>query len=332
MKSKILVEVCIIRFIVIILLIVYHSFAPFCYAWEPIGEDIENYPVYYWVALLSYSFMLETFVFISGYIFGYQYKINGGGNFKRLFKNKLKRIILPSFIFSFAYIIYFGDVSISYSIIPSALEGVGHMWFLPMLFWCFIITTIIDRICKNFYIALLIVACLSLFSIFKMPFRLNQSFNYIIFFYMGFVIHRNDINIGKSCSLRNIIILGALYIAVVIIGIDLKPLIGNGNLLAKFVKFSYAILGSYFVYLVAYYIVYIKKVKVSDWLIWFSNICFGIYILQEFIIRTLYYKLSLSNNIPILLLPWLSIIITLILSTTLTTVIRKNKIGKFLLG
>lgn len=69
--------ICLIRVVIILLLIIYHSFAPFCSSWEIIPGMNGQYTLYSWISLLAYSFMLESFVFISGYIFGYQYVAGG---------------------------------------------------------------------------------------------------------------------------------------------------------------------------------------------------------------------------------------------------------------
>lgn len=83
-KSKILTEVSVIRPILIVLLVVYHSFIIYQGGWsEPDGFEPNR--TYWWISKASYSFMLEAFVLISGYVFAYQATIkphliqNGGG-------------------------------------------------------------------------------------------------------------------------------------------------------------------------------------------------------------------------------------------------------------
>lgn len=104
--KHILPEVVIIRLVLIILLVFYHSFAIFGGSWQSI-EGFPSNQIYCWLDRLSYSFMLESFVFISGYILGYQAKVKGNNviTFSNLFVNKLKRLILPCVVFSFLYII-----------------------------------------------------------------------------------------------------------------------------------------------------------------------------------------------------------------------------------
>lgn len=67
-KSGMLSDIVFIRLTLILLLVVYHSFI--IYRDHPAGyEDITCYS---WIAKISYSFFLEAFVAISGYIYAYQ--------------------------------------------------------------------------------------------------------------------------------------------------------------------------------------------------------------------------------------------------------------------
>ena len=81
-----------IRLLLILLLVFYHAFAPFGGAWESIypGKHIS---AYWWLDKLSYAFMLESFVFISGFLFGNQAckALKSGGHFN--YKNGFKRQI-----------------------------------------------------------------------------------------------------------------------------------------------------------------------------------------------------------------------------------------------
>ena len=66
-ERKTLNDVYVMRPIAIFLLVVWHSFIIYTGDWkEPVGfSPIESY---WWLAKLSYTFMLELFVFVSGYV------------------------------------------------------------------------------------------------------------------------------------------------------------------------------------------------------------------------------------------------------------------------
>ena len=71
MQKRNLDEISFIRPILIVQLILVHCFTVFNGGWPPfIGySDCTNYM---WVSRTCYSFMLETFTFVSGYVWAYQ--------------------------------------------------------------------------------------------------------------------------------------------------------------------------------------------------------------------------------------------------------------------
>lgn len=74
-------EMDFMRPIVIVLLVMMHSFTMYSVGWEKplcIGEV----PAYRWIQVITYGCMLEAFTFISGYLFGFQMrkKMRGFGH------------------------------------------------------------------------------------------------------------------------------------------------------------------------------------------------------------------------------------------------------------
>ena len=198
MNKAVLFEVIPVRIFLIIMLVFYHAFAIFSGAWAP----ITNYPLipaYDIIDKLSCAALLETFVFISGSILGFQLRTKGKDKVltpRNLLWGKLKRLIVPSVVFSILYIICLGASSdsilkVSYDI----LSGVGHMWFLPMLFWCFVLTFLIELTGLEFKYVLPILGLATLGSVMPLPLRLNSALYYLLFFYAGFYIEKNNITI-----------------------------------------------------------------------------------------------------------------------------------------
>ena len=199
-QKKYLGDICVIRIILIFLLITYHSLCPFTSAyWDnPQGGDI---PVYYWASRLSYSCLLETFVFISGVVLGYQVYIKGKSilTYRYLIKGKIKRLLIPSILFSIFYYFIFLDFA-NDSIWSSAykiLEGTGHLWFLPMLFWCFVLIFILSLLKRNEIKIIICLAILSLISIKSLPLRFHLSLYYMLFFYTGYCVGKGTLNLTK---------------------------------------------------------------------------------------------------------------------------------------
>ena len=76
MNKTVLFEVIPVRIFLIVMLVFYHAFAIFSGAWAP----ITNYPLipaYDIMDKLSCAALLETFVFISGSILGFQLRATG---------------------------------------------------------------------------------------------------------------------------------------------------------------------------------------------------------------------------------------------------------------
>ena len=107
MKSQqvVLNDVMIMRPIVIFLLIVTHSFTMYTGGSWALPDGIHKVWAYNEITHIAFSFMLETFVFISGYLFGMQQKKQI--SFKVFLKKKLQRLIVPSIMFSIVYIACF---------------------------------------------------------------------------------------------------------------------------------------------------------------------------------------------------------------------------------
>ena len=95
------------RPIIIVLLVFMHSFTMFTggTTW-PLPSGIHSVELYKDLAWIAYSFMLEAFVFISGYLFSSQME-RVRVKFVTLIKKKLHRLYLPSLVFSVAYFAFF---------------------------------------------------------------------------------------------------------------------------------------------------------------------------------------------------------------------------------
>ena len=194
-----LTDVAIIRPLLIVLLVFYHAFAIYSGAWEPIA----GYPdilAYWWLDKLSYAFMLETFVFVSGYVFGYSVRTKGENKLKAgiLFWGKFKRLILPSMVFSLLYILLLGNIKQPIvKTLYDVVNGYGHMWFLPMLFWCFAGVWIIEKLKIRPRFVLPILFICSICSFVPLPLQMGPAMYFMVFFYVGYIIQKKEIKLQK---------------------------------------------------------------------------------------------------------------------------------------
>lgn len=339
-------EVVIIRLILIVLLVLYHSFAIYSGGWEPI-EGFPEIKAYWWLGKFSYAFFLETFVFISGYILGYQVRTKGKEKIsaKNIFVGKIKRLIIPSVVFSFLYLLLIQDyeeqsiISTLYSI----LEGAGHMWFLPMLFWCFCGVWFIERIRISPAIVFPVLLLFSIGPHLPLPFRLGDTLYYLLYFYTGYYVQKNSIDLSILSKHYTLIILSFLFLTLfpvlTILSESMSSLLGGGNnqlvthfvvaLIRKLCRIVYASTG--LLIMISFANIVCNNTSIPSWINRISVLCMGGYIFQQFILKFVYYRTSLPSICSPYLLPWVGFIGTLALSILLSIILRRTQVGKLLI-
>ena len=134
------------RTILAVLIVLHHALACYNGSWpEPAGYTY--LPLYKWINRVVIAFPLEAFVFVSGYLLAFQrITLKRTEGVWALVISKFKRLIVPSILFSLIYFALFKEYQGLHSMICSVARGCGHMWFLPMLFWCFIVCWIFEQV------------------------------------------------------------------------------------------------------------------------------------------------------------------------------------------
>jgi len=218
------------RLILIVLLILYHSFAPFCGGWRMI-DGMQPNETYFWIGKSAYSFFLEAFVFISGLLAAKSIgKADPSSLDKQFIYKKIKRLLIPSVVFSLLYFLFFykwqGVFHFEYSII----NGCGHLWFLPMLFWCFIGLYIVARKDYHPYAVLGIASILSICYIGAIPFQLGNAMHYFLFFYLGYIIQKYSLASRITANVYPVFFLLPLYLSCFIYSTNIQNITwGGGN-------------------------------------------------------------------------------------------------------
>lgn len=335
-------EVSFIRPILIVLLVLYHAFCPWTGAWEPF-DGFEPIVTYQWIADTAYSFMLPMFVFISGYVWAFQREtLNKKDSLLKLIKKKAKRLIVPSVIFSFLYVVLFRNfksclsIGGGISLIYNLLCGVGHMWFLPMLFWCFVLSWALLQVKSN-TVKYCLLVLLVIISILPIPLRLGNAFYYLLFFQMGYdtLVHKNLVS--KRSSTSCLILLWTAFAVTFILGILAKNNLqeyadGCSSMIMKavtiesrsFLTIVYSVIGTAVMYLTA--LRFTSSHSLPKWVIRLGNLCFGVYLFQQFILQFLYYYTTLPQMLGFSL-PWVGFIITLFVSLLLSFAMKSSRIG-----
>lgn len=334
-------EVTLIRTILALLIVFMHSFTCYNGSWkQPAGYvDI---PLYKWLSRTSFAFTLEAFVFISGYLFAFQRitlkRVGGGIN---LILNKLKRLILPSIIFSAIYFALFYEYKGFGNMVYSIINGCGHMWYLPMLFWCFLGGWLLEQIKINDGWKMAFLIMLNLLFFFVLPLRLSNAASFMVYFYGGFLIYKHSDKIKVPITTKRLV---CSWIVFVILFALLRPLcdfLVTNDEMTKAQKMLiyvgenacqliYAWTGLIAFYSTAVY--YTRKHQLSQTTQKVAACCFGIYLFQQFILQLLYYKTGFPSFVGPYLLPWCGFLIALFVSYLLSVLLLKTKTGKFLIG
>lgn len=142
MNSNRLLYISYLRVIVTFLVVLFHSFVPYFYE---VGESL-SYPYiqqYKDIFIDEERIQMPLFTFISGYLFQYLYQNGKYQNWKELINNKVKRLLFPYFIFGIILYVLI-PVEIHQTISP--WNAFLHLWFLLMLFWCFLFQFAIRKI------------------------------------------------------------------------------------------------------------------------------------------------------------------------------------------
>lgn len=341
-------NVAIIRPILILLMVFYHAFAIYSGGWMP----LDGYPsvrVYWWLDWLSYSFMLEMFVFVSGYVFGFQVRVKGNNKLdaKNLFIGKFKRLIVPSMIFSFIYIVLLQDISQSIGkTLYDIINGVAHMWFLPMLFWCFVGVWVIEKTKLEPRIVILLLLLCSLCSYPSLPLRVGYAMYYMFFFYFGYILQRKNIKLDRFYTFSWIIGLAVAFIILfpmlTLFRESLNELLLNSderfvakmmkNILSNTAQIIYSFVGLSLLFTVVGYVHKNSSLSLPTWIINIGELCMGVYIFQQFILKALYNHTALPVILGPYWLPWVGFVVAISGSLLLSYLLHKTKVGRFLIG
>ena len=204
-KKNYFVDVVIIRLSLIFLLVFYHSFAIYSRNWSSPFSFVPDISIYYWLSVCTHGFQLEAMTFISGLLLGYTIKRHPERlSFHGCVIKKIKRILLPCFIFSFIYFLIFNEKDMAwYESMYEIIIGCGHLWYLPMIFWCFVLLYYIEayssRSSIKLWLPISFLFCLLPLSGF-LPLRIGYTTNFFIYFYIGYVLMKY--NLIKSKKLK----------------------------------------------------------------------------------------------------------------------------------
>lgn len=323
-----------LRAIAVVLLVTWHCLFCVQFVWGVVtpGRDVLPF------MLLSHFFipdaMMPLFTFISGYLFCALYFERGKyREFGPFLWSKVKRLIIPFLVFSPLIILTSYNMNFS-----DFIWGEGcHMWYCPMLFWCFILAWVLLKI--NSKAIFIIVSLLSTFLVFAypnfwfLPFRLplgiDNGFYYFSYFAFGGVINRCKIVYKNSIGVKSTICLCmAAYITLWCI--NCMDILYISRLASSLQCYLFVVL----LWLIVMKYVENSKLRLNERLSQVCKCSFGIYVFHHWIAWDIVWyppvRDFLQNNY--LWLPVLATPIIFVVSYGLTKIMLKTRIGYFLLA
>lgn len=334
-------EVTLMRTILALLIVFMHSFTCYDGSWsQPLGYvDI---PLYKWLSRTSFAFTLEAFVFISGYLFAFQRislkRIDGG---TKLILNKFKRLILPSIIFSILYFMLFCEYKGFVDMVYSIINGCGHMWYLPMLFWCFIGGWLLEQIKIKDGWKFAFLVFLNLVALVSLPLRISSAFSFMLYFYTGFLFYKFRDRIKSLITPNRLIIAWLVFVVIFVIFRPMRDVLAINEKQSVYLKLIvyvgnnacqllYASIGLLAFFGTAVY--FTQSHQLSEITKKIAACCFGIYLFQQFVLQLLYYKTDFPLWVGPYWLPWCGFVLATVISYLLSNMLLKTKIGRTLIG
>lgn len=342
-------DVVAIRLSFIFLLVVYHALCIFTGAWDSPYTPAINISIYNWLGNLIHLSQLEALVVISGLLFGYYaLKKPNALSFNSCVVKKAKRILLPCLLFGIIYYVMFYDLQASwYNIIWKLLNGCGHLWFLPMIFWCFVLVYLIEITPpawqmsdnKKYKLILFVALCCSVVNPFMfVPLGFGRAFDFFIYFFMGICIQTKRFSLPTTR--KNILFATIVFSASFLFFMIIQDNIQAQTMVEKVMRMvlinsfhtANALSAIYLIYSFANAESVLRFLRDNPILITLSGYCYGVYIYQQFILKILYYQTQLPFVVNAYWLPWIATLATIVLSLLLCHFTLKTKIGRFLIG
>ena len=336
-------DIAIVRAILVFCIVIGHGFVFYLngLTW-PLPEGVlPSYNLQY-INPVFISFQLQAFVMISGYLFASQQECKRQSIYNFILK-KTKRILLPCLLFGVLYyflILWNGESLSPLQMLRTIFNGAGHLWFLPMLFCCYIVGKLMDEILGGFnklysWPILILFICVSMGSLVIPGFWcISNAVFYYVFFYLGVLLYKNrELIISRFCHIKYLIVLCVATLIMVWVYAHGVVTDGVNWIIMRALKIVLGIVGSTTLWLTANY--FIQRIDIDNHklirclLLW--NGWYGVYIIHQFVLKYMYYKTSVS----LLLgqwLPWVGILVALILSYIITTLMLKTKFGRYLIG
>lgn len=316
-------EINYLRFYAILSIVIWHCFVCPLTCWNLIESNHGQSIIQQVASFLIPNANMPLFTFISGFLFAYACeKKNNYQQFISFIKNKINRLVIPFFILGTVVCISAPERELS-----QIIWGEGsHLWYCMMLFWCFVIGWILNKINnKTLWLVVslaslgIVLICYSNWSMIKMPLGIHNALFYFCYFALGQLTYLKISDIEEH---KYIIIISLSVLLILSIYFHV------GRLIILFKE----LLLIYVLFFIAKYIP-ARYAKKSTFVSVICKYSFGIYVFHEWISWIMYhqsYLIEILNKSPYLTVTIFTIL-DFFISFLITHYSLKSKIGRYLL-
>ena len=344
--SKRLYEISVIRPIIILSLVLNHAFVKIAEG----GARINDYhlpDLYNWINNFNFEATLEFFVLISGYLYAFQcITLKRSYSFRDYTLKKAHRLLLPMLVFGILYYFCFFYNPETFEIrdfLTKLLNGCGHLWFLPMLFWCLIALWALERFHLDGILTLIGLAFVSLISYLPLAFGLSTVSHYLLYAFLGYCMYKHkDYLLGYLSRGKLLLpVLWLLYVVFVWLAdselcssFSIDSISSKGLLYGIKGIFSLVacLCGIIALYGTVTSITSSNTFEMSPLIQKADKVSFGIYIYHQFLLVALYHYTPIVHYVNEWILPWLGFVVALFISWLLTSITLRFRMGRILIG
>jgi peptidoglycan/LPS O-acetylase OafA/YrhL len=343
-------DVSVLRSFAIISVVLYHAFCPYM-GWFFIETPLR--PFYNTIFSNFWGFRMPLFIFISGYLFSYL--LNKKSKYTSVFgfiKKKFTRLVIPYIIFSALIALTYKQFNLNN--LENFENGYEHLWFILMLFWCFVVArllaciTYINRHTWLQFVLLIIFLNISLICKLN-DYKIDRflSFdclvNYFVWFWFGYILLLNKEKLLHLLSYKYIILFTAIWIIACCQTELFCP--KDNSIWGYKIGYWYDFIKYLSYFSIIFSIFLLINIKIAQgflapqWVESLNKCSYGIYIFHHWIMRYIFteeftyhtqiYDLASRHHLRF---PFIMFVCVFILSFLITKLLLKLKVGRFFIG
>lgn len=193
-------------FTILLVIFVQHGFAPYLSSWHFVDAPKEVWYVYRFFVDLVSPWTMPLLMFVSGALF-FTLKKNDGkySSFISFIVNKIKRLLFPTILWGCVFSISFCE---KIDVIR-LFGGWNHLWFLPSLFWCFIVAFFLLKpmqLNKIILMVIILISILLTFVPFPKVLGLDAFCSLFFYFLLGVFYSINKLTIDVFLNKNKIML------------------------------------------------------------------------------------------------------------------------------